>query len=246
MKHLHVGTTYVTLIITVAALLILSRRTRKRKCTDASPHEQCRKIINIAEDYGTVYGWTTNRHGRKCTDASPHQRIVVKNNLLTTEQCKQIIDIAEDYASVYGWTTNRHEHYPTTDNLITVDMHPKLFDWITYTTHTAVFPILRRTFDIEETELRIHELFIVKYDGDNMESQNYLEPHTDITEFSFVIALNDNYQGGGTNFVDLDQHFQIKSGSALIFSGKRNRHEGKATTKGVRYIITGFISTGAF
>ena len=65
----------------------------------------------------------------------------------------------------------------------------------------------------------------------------------DGTPWSFVVALNDSaqYEGGGTYFVHNDITCRPhKAGSCVIFSGK-NLHEGLGITKGVRYILTGFV-----
>ena len=60
--------------------------------------------------------------------------------------------------------------------------------------------------------------------------------------FAFVVPLNDGFEGGGTQFVQLEGApiFRPAVGRALLFSGK-NRHQGVATTKGVRYILAGFV-----
>ena len=60
--------------------------------------------------------------------------------------------------------------------------------------------------------------------------------------FAFVVPLNDGFEGGGTQFVELDGApiFRPAVGAALLFSGK-NRHRGVETTEGVRYILAGFV-----
>ena len=60
--------------------------------------------------------------------------------------------------------------------------------------------------------------------------------------FAFVVPLNDGFEGGGTQFVELEGApiYRPAVGAALLFSGK-NRHRGIATTEGVRYILAGFV-----
>ena len=60
--------------------------------------------------------------------------------------------------------------------------------------------------------------------------------------FAFVVPLNEGFEGGGTQFVELDGRpiFRPAVGAALLFSGK-NRHRGVETTEGVRYILAGFV-----
>ena len=61
--------------------------------------------------------------------------------------------------------------------------------------------------------------------------------------WSFVLPLNprDEYEGGGTQFVSLEgtPTFRPDAGHAVMFAG-RNRHCGRDTTAGVRYILAGF------
>ena len=60
--------------------------------------------------------------------------------------------------------------------------------------------------------------------------------------FAFVVPLNDGFEGGGTQFVEIEGApiFRPAVGAALLFSGK-NRHRGLETTEGVRYILAGFV-----
>jgi predicted 2-oxoglutarate/Fe(II)-dependent dioxygenase YbiX len=72
-----------------------------------------------------------------------------------------------------------------------------------------------------------------------------LPEHEDGSPWSFVLPLNapHNYDGGGTQFVDLEGAPTLcpPQGTALLFSG-RNRHRGVAITRGVRYILAGFCA----
>ena len=72
-----------------------------------------------------------------------------------------------------------------------------------------------------------------------------LEAHQDGSEFSFVLALNEQseFQGGGTKFLEIDGEpvFRPDRGFATLFSGK-NRHCGMAISSGTRYVLAGFLS----
>ena len=74
------------------------------------------------------------------------------------------------------------------------------------------------------------------------DGQRALEEHEDGSPFAFVVPLNDGFEGGGTQFVQLEGApiFRPAVGAALLFSGK-NRHRGVETTEGVRYILAGFV-----
>jgi len=98
-------------------------------------------------------------------------------------------------------------------------------------------------FDLHPLKLGISEIFIAKYDA-TPGKQRKLNIHKDGSDFSFVVALNDSYDGGGTRFYNAKKerigHFKPKTGDAVVFCGQ-TKHAGVEVTKGVRYIMTGFL-----
>lgn len=160
------------------------------------------------------------------------------DRMIDKEMCQSIIQEAEDYASIYGWTTKRHDNYPTTDNQVT-------YKWNTYNrisnyVHSQIFKELEKLYNVNSYELGINELFVAKYEN-SKNKQSELGEHVDGSEFSFIIALNDDYTGGGTHFSDSNETINLNIGDCLIFSGQ-NKHKGVKVVKGTRYILTGFIN----
>tara|TARA_B100001094_G_C18036455_1_gene722792 strand:- start:49 stop:723 length:675 start_codon:yes stop_codon:yes gene_type:complete len=181
-----------------------------------------------------------NRDEELCKDLyenDNNKEYTIIQNLLFPEECDNIIREAEDYATDNsGWTTERHDNYPTTDNEITSS-------WATYNIinsriHKYIFPEIANMYYINSSKLEINELFVAKY-SDN--TQTKLDEHVDGSEFSFVIALNDNFSGGGTHFVHNNKTIKLNKGACLVFSGQ-SRHSGVKVTKGTRYILTGFLN----
>jgi hypothetical protein len=167
-----------------------------------------------------------------------NKSVSIIRNFINKSTCKSIIQEAEDYAAVHEWTTDRHDNYPTTDNEIT-------YEWNTYNPicnyiHSKIFRELKRMYNVNPNELGINELFVAKYEN-KKNKQSSLGSHVDGSEFSFVIALNDNFQGGGTHFVESNRTYQLEAGDCLVFSGQ-NRHKGVKVTSGTRYILTGFLN----
>ena len=89
-------------------------------------------------------------------------------------------------------------------------------------------------------------MFVAKYD---MLGQKELREHRDGSELSFVVALNDGFEGGGTNFIDMNAKTMKRKivlvrpesvGDCVLFCG-RHLHSGETITSGVRYILTGFV-----
>ena len=73
-----------------------------------------------------------------------------------------------------------------------------------------------------------------------MKGQKSLNYHNDGSEFSFIIALNEDFTGGGTHFKEKNKLIKLGIGDCVIFCGL-NKHKGVEITSGVRYILTGFV-----
>ena len=72
-----------------------------------------------------------------------------------------------------------------------------------------------------------------------------MKTHTDDSELSFVLLLNDinDFKGGGTEFVDWKPPFvaaPLQRGTMASFCGLQ-RHAGRRITSGTRYILAGFV-----
>ena len=106
-----------------------------------------------------------------------------------------------------------------------------------------MYPEYVKLFAIDSSKLKLEEIFLAKYDGNNYYAQKSLEPHVDGSEFSFIIALNDNYKGGGTHFIKQNRTVHLNTGDVVLFCGQ-TRHAGLHVTRGIRYILPGFIYYG--
>ena len=197
-------------------------------------------ILTLTAKYTKEEFVSDNYKYNKCSyfydDERRLRKVKIIPGLLSKTQCEFIIKEGENFASENGWKTSRHDNYPTTDNEITKEWDT--YNLIMYKVYEHIIPELSKLFDIEKYLLGIKEIFIAKYTPQN---QSKLEKHEDGSELSFVIALNDSYKGGGTNFVKNDiGTIQLKQGDSVVFSGKET-HEGLPVICGTRYILTGFI-----
>lgn len=165
-----------------------------------------------------------------------HRAVVEARDVLDEAECARVVDSATAHAaSRGGWTSARHAAHPTTD----VDVkHVEDLEWLSTKLSTDLLPTMSGAFDIGD--LVIADLFVAKYDA---QGQRDLPEHEDGSPFSFVVSLSDGgaYDGGGTQFVDLDDApiHRLPKGAALLFSGQ-NRHRGVPITGGTRFILAGF------
>lgn len=157
------------------------------------------------------------------------------HDFLSPAECELIVAESTGHAARNGgWLTDRHVDYPTTD-LDTASI-PSLRGFVRNIARTRIFPIIERAYSLPRHSLGTNEIFVAKYE---VGSQTRLEQHTDDSEFSFVVALNDDFEGGGTLF-EKKRLARPRAGTLTIFSGQ-TRHEGLAVTSGTRFILTGFL-----
>jgi len=110
---------------------------------------------------------------------------------------------------------------------------------------TASSSTTRQNKDAPPKDLQLddREPHLVKYDVTKKERQK-LDMHTDKSEWTFLIALSNgcglDYDGGGTYFECLNATVHVQRGHALIFPGKL-RHCGQRITRGLRYLLVGFL-----
>jgi len=179
----------------------------------------------------------TNEHNicEKLYRMHDNEKYYVFKKLLTKNNCYKIINEAEDYGKKNNWTKKRHEHYPTYDNQVTEEW--KCYPFIKNICEKYMYKKISELYNINSYDIGINEIFVVKYD---MIHQRRLDAHRDGSEFSFIIALNEDYSDGGTYFTNTKKHIEFETGDCLVFSGQ-NEHKGLEITSGTRYIIAGFL-----
>ena len=141
--------------------------------------------------------------------------------LVTKQFCREIIESAE---KTEQWQTSRHKHYPTYDKEL------KTFGWGSVYQNIIneyVEPLVSTIWQTVRPANLNCENFIAKYTPDN---QDYLAIHNDGSSYSCLVALNDDFEGGGTFY---PRH-------ALVHPELNYRHGGRAITSGTRYIIVSF------
>ena len=164
-------------------------------------------------------------------------------HVCSPKDCAFIISEGERIAQLRGgWCTQRHSGVPTTDIPFTQlgGKNPKRFlHWRKRLEKTILTPILRRDYNMEFLSFR--DLFLVRY---HPTEQPSLRVHRDETPISFVIQLNEDFEGGGTYIESLQTSVKHQTGDMCIHSGWL-RHGASATTEGARYVLIGFCNVRA-
>ena len=145
-----------------------------------------------------------------------------------------------------GWSTQRHYAVPTTDlPLSGPGLRKSLLPWFNDLLRDKLAPLLAAAFPAllpsGAAQLRIHDAFLVRYSA---EAQRALPTHSDESQLSFTVALNEppSFEGGGTFFEQAQRTVRPAEGHAVAFPGEA-RHAGEACTAGARYILAVFCHT---
>ena len=152
--------------------------------------------------------------------------------IFTEEFCQLMIEEAEHQAT---WTVARHEHYPTTDFLLSTigldDMYMKVL-------RTYGFPVANWKWGLTGKMWNMRaENFLAKY---TPTAQGHLDSHIDQSSYSLTLALNNEFQGGGTWYHRQKTLIKAPTGHICLFPMPTHKHSGRDKSSGTRYIIESF------
>jgi len=160
---------------------------------------------------------------------SIYQEPVVIKDFITKEYCDEIIKISKPLLKPSILDNN------IVDETIRKSKAIFLFD------EFINKPIIERCNSILGHDKSIFEpLYVVKY-----KQGDFYKPHFDCTPvlvrpYTFIIILNDNYQGGETYFPNLDKYYKLGKGDALFFHNyTTNRLETKLSLHGGKEVLSG-------
>ena len=115
--------------------------------------------------------------------------------LLSPTECDWLLGELSEAGSMHGWHHGRHKHYATED--MPLWRAPSAACFVRRLVHERVFPCMSSAFGIPLSDLRLQEIFAVRYEAAGQPSLSY---HRDDTLLSFNVSLTDEYLGGGTCF----------------------------------------------
>lgn len=168
--------------------------------------------------------------------------LYIYESLLSIPIVDDIILKLNRYVNINGYNKNRHIDYnvrPTQDVQLEQiynnddDDNRQLLSNIYDILHENLYPTIIDAYQLHTTtnndnnsnnKLILSDLFITKYDTDSNDQFSFLDAHKDKTQFSFIIALNndDDYEGGGTYFYNKQKVIRLKKkGDAVFFNGNQ-------------------------
>lgn len=157
--------------------------------------------------------------------------------------CNDIIKLAEE-KSCWSQGGDRHydkrignyENHPTQDiqlyDIGLGDMWKKIID-------LYIAPYISDEYNYHTKDINL--AFVVRY---SMDGQKELRPHHDSSTYTVNICLNQDFDGGGCNFIKQDHTVINKDmGSLVIHPGRLTHyHKGLPITDGTRYILVSFVN----
>lgn len=204
------------------------------------------EIININEI--TIYDYKKNK--KKWKEKYLHKDFgnnikepindVIQFPLVNEAFCKEIIDISEKYGKWSGATHKDsrigYENIPTNDiHLTELNLNDIWEEFII----DNIAPIVSEQWGSYKTK-GINIAFIVKYKSDGFYK---LQPHHDSSAYTLNICLNDDFKGGGVNFVKKNKKIDHIKYHGIIHPGRiTHYHEGLKITEGTKYILVSFVN----
>ena len=173
-------------------------------------------------------------------------------NLLQKSLCDDIIKLASQRLEIAQTVGEQIDGYRTAEYCWLGDISSPALEWIQeFVSNVIGYPIENQE-DIHIVkykvggEYKIHHDFFEETDKENL-SRGGNRTH------SFLIYLNDDFEGGETEFPRLDLKIKPKTGSGLCWVNKtdginfeESEHAGLPVTKGEKWILIIWNREGKF
>lgn len=224
----------------------------------ASPSTPQRSLFLIPSELRKRDDGDGNGNGERCVDFGVRARSpywpsyraahVLQNHPtagFTVDVRAGLVAMGEAVAAASGgWRTDRHDNYPTTDFSVKDDLPPRFSKQVLALARLWVLPHVAELAGVFASDLRLADLFIVKYEvREDGSSQQQLAPHEDGSTWTFSMGLNNasEYEGGGCRFHQHNIGDVHSSASTVLMHYGKLRHEGLRITSGKRYLLVGFV-----
>ena len=161
---------------------------------------------------------------------SVYQEPKVIKNFITKEYCDEIRKISKPHlksslvssCNILDETTRKSKSIDLVDEFINKS-------------------IIERCHSILPHDKNLFEpVHVVKYEQGDFYTPHFDSSSQTVRPYTFIITLNDNYQGGETYFPNLDKSYKLEKGDALFFHNyTTNRLETKLSLHGGKEVLSG-------
>jgi len=157
-------------------------------------------------------------------------------HFLSPAECAEMIKLSEDLGYEQATVNTGYSHevidsIRNNDRVIYDNYHIAQLFWGHAKDYLPKIPCWHRfSFNERFRFYRYKESQIFRWHSDGA----YKRKPTEVSKVTFIIYLNDDFEGGSTDFKAFK--VQPKIGSALVFPHKIV-HQGSATTRGTKYVI---------
>lgn len=209
-------------------------------------HELDRRHTWLSKQASKDSAFVVSRSDTRSHSSLPYKALLPGEVYVTTAQPlpkdKRLKWIAKAESAAQtrgGWSTDRHQSVSTTD--MPIHEIPEILEEWNGFFIDVLGPFLRETFRIIH-DIKVHDAFLVKYEAAS--GQTHLPDHTDESQFSLTLSLNDttDFVGGGTTFPEYDLTVRPEGGDFVAFRSTA-LHCGAHITAGIRYIVVAFLYT---
>jgi predicted 2-oxoglutarate/Fe(II)-dependent dioxygenase YbiX len=196
--------------------------------------------------------------GSLSPDRQPPHGVVVKENYLSRDQCRKLLDIIEKQGS--GWLKVMDLEKTTRETTVNKVDENRVTELVDMEEHQGMLNDLVANLIIEEIEpgtgTRIEwfeEPQILKYKpggfyashADSESYDNQLDAWVKVLDrdWSLLLYLNDEYEGGEIRFNKFNFEVKPKAGTLIYFPADgRYMHTALPVTSGVRYALVSWMS----
>lgn len=170
-------------------------------------------------------------------------RIHLVENAMSVSQSEAILRLVQDSAL---WDNQEESQLdlPTEEVLPTKEVRVHDMPAMLIASQPTVdrmLGLLRRLYDLDDEQMRLRDLYVVKYDNNGVSG---LPIHDDECTLSFSLALSrtDSYEGGGLQFDNLQgEPLRGKQGTAVFFPSKL-LYRRMDINRGAEFALVGMVS----
>ena len=149
------------------------------------------------------------------------------------EWCDALVRVSEKYGD---WDSKAKGDGYSAGMTLPIDFIPELQKRYSAAVKKYLFPCASKLFPTFKPTHH-DEVYILRYIA-NKQDQDAMESHYDAEPLACILALNDEFTGGGTHFPQFKLTVIAKPGVMLLYPGGLSHlHGGKKITSGRRYAL---------